>query len=121
MLSHCGVCVMMVRMTSHATLTPRIRAGMVGLGMIFDETYRPMFEQFHGESIYARDFGPVEVELTTVASRTGRRAEEYRRRAADRIGPFVSCVEPDAVAQLVRQPVDVVCIATPDDRHFAAA
>src|SRR5205823_11941115 len=99
----------------------RLRAGIVGLGMIFDETYRPLVEQLHAEGLYRRDFGPVEIELTAVASRTGKRADEYRHRADDRIGPFVSCVEPDSVGQLLRQPVDVVCVATPDDRHFPAA
>jgi D-galacturonate reductase len=90
---------------SDTSLENRIWAGMVGLGMIFDETYRPLFEQLHAEGLYRRDFGPVAVELTAVASRTGKRAEEYRHRAANRIGPFVSCVEPDAVGQLLRQPV----------------
>ncbi len=99
----------------------RLRAGMVGLGMIFDETYRPLFEQLHAEGLYRRDFGQVAVELAAVASRTGKRAEEYRRRAGNRVGPFVSCVEPDSVGQLLRQPVDAVCVATPDDRHFEAA
>ncbi len=99
----------------------RIRAGMVGLGMIFEETYRPLFEQLHSEPLYRRDFGPVAVELAAVASRTGKRADDYRRRAGNRIGPFVSCVEPNAGGQLLRQPVDVVCVATPDDRHFPIA
>jgi predicted dehydrogenase len=106
---------------SHASPAPRLRAGMLGLGMIFDETYRPLFEQLHAEGLFRRDFGLVEVELAAVGSRTGRRAEEYRRRAAGRVAPFVSCVEPDAVGQLLRQPVDAVCVATPDDRHSTAA
>src|SRR5688572_9872240 len=103
------------------TPTPRLRAGMVGLGMIFDETYRPLFEQLHADGLFRRDFGLVEVELAAVASRTGRRAEDYRRRAGGRVAPFVSCTEPDSVGQLLRQPVDAVCVATPDDRHFDAA
>ena len=52
---------------------------MVGLGMIFDETYRPVFEQLHADGLYRRDFGLVEVELAAVASRTGSRAERYRQ------------------------------------------
>ncbi len=94
---------------------------MAGLGMIFDETYRPVFEQLHADGLYRRDFGPVEVEVTAVASRTGTRAERYRRAAAGRVGPFVSCAGPDALPQLLEQGVDVVCVATPDDRHFDAA
>jgi predicted dehydrogenase len=98
-----------------------LRAGMVGLGMIFDETYRPFFEQARHEGIYRRDFGLVSVELSSVGSRTGSRAERYRQHAGDRIGPFQSYAGADAVERLVGSGVDAVCIATPDDRHFDAA
>src|SRR5579884_2251361 len=99
----------------------RIRAGMVGLGMIFDDTYRPLFEQLHAEGLYRRDFGVVEVELAAVASRTGARAERYRRAAAGRVADFASCAGPDSVRDLLGRGVDVVCVATPDDRHYEAA
>src|SRR6266567_3838814 len=95
----------------------RLRAGMVGLGMIFDETYRPMFEAAHRDGIFRRDFGLVEVELTAVASRTGSRAERYR----STLGNFQSFAGPDAVPALLKAGVDVVCIATPDNRHFEPA
>src|SRR5262245_48983077 len=112
----------MVGMHSAANFAQhRLRAGMAGLGMIFDETYRPMFEQLHAAGLYRRDFGLVEVELAAVASRTGARAERYKQQAGGRIGDFVSFTGPDAVRQLAQHGVDVVCIATPDDRHFAAA
>jgi predicted dehydrogenase len=94
---------------------------MVGLGMIFDETYRPFFEQVRRTGLYDRSTGLVEVELAAVASRTGSRAERYRRETGDRIGPFRSFQEPDAVGQLLKHGVDAVCIASPDDRHFPAA
>src|SRR6516225_8649293 len=111
---------------SSMTRTPvpapnHLRAGMVGLGMIFDETYRPFFEQAHREGIYRRDFGLVDVELSAVASRTGSRAERYRPQAGDRIAPFKSYAGVDATTQLIGHGVDVVCVATPDDRHFEAA
>lgn len=99
----------------------RLRAGMVGLGMIFDDTYRPLFEQLQREGMYRRDFGFVSVELSALASRTGVRGERLRQSAADRLGPFVNCSGDNAVEQLLAEPVDVVCIATPDDRHFDAA
>ena len=99
----------------------RLRAGMVGLGMIFDDTYRPLFEQLHAEGLYRRDFGLVEVELAAVASRTGTRAERYKRAAADRVADFTSFAGTDAVSRLVAHGVDAVCIATPDDRHFEPA
>src|SRR6516164_6024522 len=105
------------------TMTPtsspnRLRAGMVGMGMIFDETYRPLFERLQREGIYRRDFGHVAVDLTAVATRTGTRAEKYRRESG---AGFVGFHGPDAVGQLLASGVDAVCIATPDDRHFDAA
>jgi D-galacturonate reductase len=100
------------------TSSRRLRVGMAGLGMIFDETYRPVFERLHADGLYRRDFGLVEVKLAAVASRTGARAERLRQAA---FGPFVSCAGPDAVAQMLAQDVEAVCIATPDDRHFDAA
>src|SRR5579872_3241116 len=102
-------------MHTPANLTrSRLRAGMVGLGMIFDETYRPLFEQLHAEGLYRRDFGLVEVELAAVASRTGARAERYRKRAAGRVADFTSFAGADAVSQLLAHGVDAVCVATPD-------
>lgn len=94
---------------------------MIGMGMIFDETYRPFFEGVHADGMYRRDFGFVEVELGAVASRTGSRAEKYRTDAGARIGPFASFAAADATGQLLKHGVDVVCVATPDDRHFEAA
>src|SRR5437879_2908860 len=111
-----------IRMALSANLTQhRLRVGMVGLGMIFEETYRPLFEQLHAEGLYRRDFGFVEVALAAVASRTGTRAERYRRRAAGRVADFANFAGSDAVPQLLAHGVDVVCIATPDTRHFEAA
>lgn len=98
--------------------SPRIRAGMVGLGMIFDETYRPFFEQVRRDGLFRRDTGLVEVDLAAVATRSGTRAEKYRARSPQ---PFASFTGPDAAEQLAKSDVDAVCVATPDDRHFAAA
>jgi predicted dehydrogenase len=100
---------------------PRIRAGMVGLGMIFEETYRPLFEQLHADGLFRRDFGFVEVVLAAVASRTGRRAEQYAKASAGGVNAFRNCTEPDSVTKLIGTGVDAVCVATPDDRHFRAA
>ena len=93
---------------------------MVGMGMIFDETYRPFLEQARRNGIYDRRFGVLDIELAAVASRTGKRAERYRRTAPE-LGDFASLVEPGSVDQLVEHGVDFVCVATPDDRHFEAA
>jgi D-galacturonate reductase len=106
----------------HANLSQHhLRAGMVGMGMIFDDTYRPFFEQMHAEGLYRCNFGLVDVALTAVASRTGKRAEAYKGSAGGRIGDFASVSGPDAVPQLLKHGVDTVCVATPDDRHFEAA
>jgi predicted dehydrogenase len=99
----------------------RLRAGMIGLGMIFDDTYRPLFEQLHAEGLYRRDFGLIDIELAAVASRTGSRAARYQQALVGKVAPFVNCAGPDAVQRLLATGVDVVCVATPDDRHFAAA
>jgi predicted dehydrogenase len=106
---------------SAETPTHQLRAGMVGIGMIFDETYRPFFETAWSETLYDRRFGVVEVQLAGVASRTGRRAEAYRRLAPAGMQQFVSFTEPDGVAQLLDADVDFICVATPDDRHFETA
>jgi predicted dehydrogenase len=98
-----------------------LRAGMAGLGMIFDDTYRPLFEQLHAEGMYRRDFGFVEVELAAVASRTGTRAERYKRQATGRVADFTSFTGSDAGQKLIAHGVDVVCVATPDNRHFELA
>jgi D-galacturonate reductase len=112
----------MIRMTSTVNLSVhRLGVGMIGLGMIFDETYRPLLEQLRAEGLFRRDFGFVSVELSAVASRTGVRGERLRHSSGGELGSFVNCHGSDAVEQLLAQPVDVVCVATPDDRHFEAA
>jgi D-galacturonate reductase len=99
----------------------RLRIGMIGLGMIFDETYRPLLEQLRAAGMYRRDFGCVEVDLSAVASRTGVRGDKLRQSAGDRLGPFVNCRGATAIEQLLAESLDLVCVATPDDRHFEAA
>jgi D-galacturonate reductase len=103
--------------TAPSPALPRIRVGMVGAGMIFDETYRPLLEQLRNEGLYRRDFGPVEVELVAFASRTGTRAAQHM----PTLGKFQNFAGPDAVEKMLQVPLDVVCIATPDDRHFEPA
>ncbi len=97
---------------------PLLRFGMIGVGMIFEETYLPYFQAARKAGCYDRAVGAWEVELTALASRTGSRAEEHRKRLSAELGPMTGFHEPDAVGQLLAQPVDAVCVATPDDRHF---
>ena len=100
---------------------PTLRAGMVGMGMIFDETYRPFFERTHREAIFDERFGAVDLPLVAVASKTGKRAEAYRKLAGSRIAPFQSFAGDNAVEQLIASGIDFACVATPDNRHFDAA
>src|SRR5262245_40729545 len=97
---------------------PRIRAGMVGLGMIFDETYRPFFEGTHREGLFQRATGLMEVEFATAATRTGSRGEALKAKAIPGLSSFVNCTSID---ELLKQDVQVVCVATPDDRHYEPA
>ena len=94
---------------------------MVGLGMIFEETYQPLLEKLHADGLYRRDFGYVDIELSAVASRTGVRGERLRQSAGERLGPFINCKGPAAIDELLGHDVNAVCVATPDDRHFEAA
>src|SRR5262245_34554982 len=103
------------------TANARLRVGMVGLGMIFDDTYCPVFEQLRRQPLYRRELGPVEVSLGAVASRTGTRAERLRQKSGSQLGSFASYSGAEGVRQLIEHGVDVVCIATPDDRHFEPA
>jgi predicted dehydrogenase len=100
---------------------PAIRAGMVGLGMIFDETYRPFFEGVRRIPLYSPDTGPVAVALAAAASRTGTRGARYLADPHSALGAFQNLSGPDATARLLAAGVDALCVATPDDRHFAAA
>jgi len=99
----------------------QLRAGMVGMGMIFDETYRPFFEAASARPLYQPDFGVCQVALAAVASRTGKRAEAYRRASAGRCGTWQSHSGTGAIDKLLAGDVDFACVATPDNRHFSAA
>lgn len=96
-----------------------IQAGMVGVGMIFDDTYQPFFAT--QRPLYDPAFGVIPVTLSAIASRTGSRAERYLADPGSGLGQFRNLRGPDAVAQLVATDVQAVCIATPDDRHFEGA
>ena len=83
---------------------PPLRVGLVGAGMIVDETHLPAIRQ-------------AGVELLAVASRTGRRAAAL----LPEFPHLLNLHGPDAVPRLLDSGVDVVIVATPDDRHFGPA
>lgn len=99
----------------------QLHGGMVGMGMIFEETYRPFFENAYQHGIYDSRIGLIALDIAAVASRTGKRAATYKESAGDNINDFTSYVEPDSMQQLLAHDIDFVCVATPDDRHFDAA
>ena len=91
------------------------------MGMIFDETYRPFFESVHQQPLYQPAFGVSQVSLAAVASRTGKRADAFRQGGGASLGDWKSFREPKSIEQLLASGVDFVCVATPDNRHFAVA
>ena len=99
----------------------QIRAGMVGMGMIFDDTYRPFFENVKLRGLYDRSFGDVDVPLVAVASRTGQRADRYQQHAKLLGIEFHNFSGDNAVQELLKQDLTFACVATPDDRHFEAS
>jgi D-galacturonate reductase len=103
------------------TERPQVRAGMVGMGMIFDDTYRPFFETTHHRGLYDRSFGDVDVPLVAVATKTGQRAERYLEQSREILPPFRSCKGDHAVQEMLQEELTFACVATPDDRHFEAA
>jgi D-galacturonate reductase len=98
-----------------------LAAGMVGFGMIFDETYRPFFEAAARAPLYSVPTGPVRVTLRAAASRTGSRAARVLNDPASGLGRFQNFAGADSTARLLETTLDAVCVATPDDRHFGSA
>ena len=94
---------------------------MVGMGMIFDETYRPFFERVCRAGVYDREFGDLDVSLAAVATRTGKRAEKYLSAAGARVGKVQNFAGERAVEEMLDAGVSFACVASPDDRHFEAS
>ena len=85
------------RPSSFPTAAHHLRGGMVGMGMIFDETYRPFFESAYQSGVYDPRFGILDIELAAVASRTGSRAQRYLESSEGRVSRLLSFVEPDSM------------------------
>lgn len=95
---------------------------MIGFGMIFDETYRPVFEQRAVDPLFSHRTGPVRIQLSAVATRTGSRVTRYlETRSTPHLRHVANFFGPQAVTELLQTDVHAICIATPDDRHFEAA
>ena len=50
---------------------PELRVGMIGFGMIFEETYRPFFEAGATEPVYSSESGAFYVRLAAGAIANG--------------------------------------------------
>jgi len=87
-------------------MTNRLRVGLVGAGMIVDETYRPAFLQLAKRPLFSRSFGAADVALVGVASKTGSRARTLKQRHRE-LGDFAVVVEPDSVKKLIDLGVSV--------------
>lgn len=93
---------------------------MAGLGMIFDETYLPVFLGTAANPLWSKNTGPVQPKLECLYSRTGRRGDQLLRLHGQALGnPRNHVIQGTSLPDLDR--LDVVCIATPDDRHFDLA
>lgn len=105
-------------MNQTAIPLPLLRGGMVGMGMIFDDTYAPFFEAAEG-GLYDPSSGAFRVALAGAATRTGNRTEAYRKRRG--LAAFGNHTGENAVAGLLGSGIDFLCVASPDDQHFEAA
>ena len=105
-------------LTPHTLST--LNGGMVGMGMIFDETYAPFFV-IGEKGLFDPGFGAFRVHLSGAATKTGTRTEAYRERKGLSPESFGNFLGDSAMKDLLGSGVDFVCVASPDDRHFAAA
>lgn len=98
----------------------QLTGGMVGMGMIFDETYAPFFESAE-RGLFDPHCGPFAVRLGGAATRTGKRAASYMKKRGLAEADFGNFHGDGAVERLVNSDIDFLCVASPDDRHFEAA
>ncbi len=92
-----------------------LRIGMAGLGMIFEETYLPVFDKLASYPINDPAIAPQAVRLAATLTRTGARAEKFASHPSFRDTRHFTASDD---VQSFLDSVDVVCVATPDNRHF---
>ena len=94
---------------------------MVGFGMIFDETYFPFFASAARCGLSGPGESPVGVCLRATVTRTGSRVTRFLAAPRSPLLPFDNLFGPTALDTLLASDINVVCVATPDDRHFEVA
>ena len=101
--------------------THTLNIGMVGLGMIFDETYRSLL--LSSLIVPLGQTGTfVKFKLHSTLTRTGSRAEMLRSQLSTSLANFRSFVgEEDAGQFFADKELHLVVIATPDSRHYEYA
>lgn len=97
-----------------------IHLGMAGLGMIFEETYLPVFLSTTNTPFWVPQVGPVHARLKSLYSRTGIRGKEILSKHGQKLGNPENhgCSGPPLPGF---DQLHAVLIATPDDRHFHLA
>ena len=85
-----------------------LRIGMAGLGMIFEETYLPVFDKLAKSQLNDPAIAPQAICLAATLTRTGARAAKYKSHPAfERTKHFTAADD----AQSFLDSVDVVCVA----------
>lgn len=95
-----------------------LRVGMAGLGMIFEETYLPVFDRLAACPLNDPAIAQQSVRLAATLTRTGARARKFAGHPAFALTQHFTASDD---LQAFLNSVDAVCVATPDDRHFDLA
>jgi len=97
-----------------------LHLGMAGLGMIFEETYLPVFLELARKPIWIPGAGPVTCQFDHLYSRTGSRGSMILDKHGKDLGnPGNHATSGPALPGL--DDLHALMIATPDNRHFQLA
>ena len=101
--------------------THTLNVGMVGLGMIFQETYQPLLYKSDRSAVIT-DSLTVKLKLHSSLTRTGTRAEQLLQDSPKSDSSFTSYVGDAQADNFFHDPdLHLVVIATPDSRHYQYA
>ncbi len=112
--------------------TNTLRTGMIGLGMIFEDTYLPFFENCLRQPLFDPRFGVVQPRLFATGTRTRDRLSKYASHPiwmdspigtpnSEKSQPPKALVGSNSGGLVARENLDVVCVATPDNLHYEPA